>query len=346
MNLKSAADSGKRAALWFGLSAAAARGFARAIAVPLALLLLLASEAGTQASRPTIPDQDQEAFRISVDVSLVVLHASVTDRRGGFVSSLEEKDFAVYEDGVLQHLKFFTGEDVPVTVGLVVDHSTTMQPRLADVIAAARTFVRSSNRDDEMFVVNFNERVTLGLPAALRFTNSTAELESAIMRTPPRGQTALYDAIAKALDELQAGSRDKKILIVVSDGGDNASTRKLPQVLKLAEQSSAIIYTVGIFNDDDPDKNPGVLQHLARSTGGEAFLPKEPGEVVASCERIAHDIRHQYTLGYVPLRLTQAGEHHSIRVVAQANGHDHLSVRARTGYTAASLPAVREESGK
>ena len=121
-----------------------------------------------------------------------------------------------------------------------------------DETAAARTFARSSNREDQMFVVNFNEKVSLGLPRTTRFTNSTAELEYLITAAPTGGETALYDAIAKALEELQAGSRDKKVLIVVSDGGDNVSVHSLAQVMKLAEQSSAIIYTVGVFDEVDP----------------------------------------------------------------------------------------------
>ena len=252
----------------------------------------------------------------------------------------------VYENGVPQRIGLFRNEDIPVTVGLVVDHSTTMRPKLAEVSAAARTFVRSSNREDEMFVVNFNEIVSLGLPSTIRFTDSTAELENAIAIAPAGGQTALYDAIAKALEELQAGSRDKKVLIVVSDGGDNASAHSLAQVMKLAGQSSAVIYTVGLFDEDDPDRNPGVLKRLAQATGGEAFLPDQLSEVVAICERIARDIRHQYTIGYVPINRTRDGAYRAIRVVARANGHDRLSVRTRTGYIAGGEPRLDEMSAK
>ena len=276
----------------------------------------------------------------------MVLHATVSDRQGGFVSDLGEQDFVVYEDGVPQRIRLFRNEDIPVTVGLVVDHSTTMRPKLAEVAAAARTFVRSSNREDEMFVVNFNEIVSLGLPGTIRFTDSTAELENAITAAPTGGQTALYDAIAKGLEELQAGSRDKKVLIVVSDGGDNASARSLAQVMNLAEQSSAVIYTVGVFDEDDPDRNPGVLKRLAQATGGEAFLPGQLSEVVAICERIARDIRHQYTIGYVPTNLTRDGAYRAIRVVARAKGHDRLSVRTRTGYIAGGEPRLDEKGAK
>jgi VWFA-related protein len=209
-----------------------------------------------------------------------------------------------------------------------------MSPKLAEVTAAARAFVRSSNREDEVFVVNFNEIASLGLPPSVRFTDSTADLERAIMASPTRGQTALYDAIGKALEQLQTGSRDKKVLIVVSDGGDNASKLGLDQVMKLAEESSAVIYTVGLFDEQDPDRNPGVLKRVARATGGEAFLPGELGEVVAICERIARDIRHQYTFGYAPSNPARDGSYRAIRVLARSNGPGKLSVRTRKGYIA------------
>jgi VWFA-related protein len=279
-----------------------------------------------------------------VDVALVVLPATVTDRQGGFVSNLGAQDFEVYEDGVPQHIRLFRNEDIPVTVGLVVDHSSTMRPRLAEVSAAARTFVRSSNREDEMFVVNFNEIVSLGLPGTIRFTDSTAELEDAITSAPAGGETALYDAVARALEVLQAGSRDKKVLIVVSDGGDNASARSLAQVMKLAGRSSAIIYTVGIFDEGDPDRNPAVLKRLAEATGGVAFFPDQLSEVVAICERIARDIRHQYTIGYIPSNLARDGGYRAIRVLARDKGHGRLSVRTRTGYIAGGEPR-RDKKG-
>ena len=326
------------------LSRAGEYGVANAVALPALLMVALVGYAGQQA--PPRQEPDSGPFRVSVDVALVVLHATVTGRQGGFVSDLDEHDFVVSENGVQQRIRLFKNEDIPVTVGLVVDHSTTMRPKLAEVTAAARTFTRSSNPEDEMFVVNFNEKVSLGLPRATRFTNSSSELEYAITAGPTGGQTALYDAIAKALEELQAGSRDKKVLIVVSDGGDNVSAHSLAQAMKLAERSSAIIYTVGVFDQDDPDRNPGVLKRLAQATGGEAFFPGELSEVVAICERIARDIRHQYTIGYVPSNPARDGTYHAIRVIAQTNGHDRLSVRTRTGYIAGGESRLDENGAK
>ena len=218
----------------------------------------------------------------------------------------------------------------------------------SDVIAAARTFVRSSNQEDQMFVVNFNERVTLGLPGALRFTNRPDELESAILKAPATGQTALYDAVVEALKRLQAGGRDKKVLIVISDGGDNASAHSLAEALQMAGQSSALVYTIGIFDEEDPDRNPGVLHRLARATGGEAFFPGQLSAVVAICERIARDIRNQYTIGYHSTSVARPGAYRSIRVAAGAAGHGKLTVRARSGYIAGgeSRAAVKDVAVK
>jgi Ca-activated chloride channel family protein len=319
------------------------RGVAKAIALPALFTILLVGHASPQAT-PAGQDHDT-GLRISVDVALVVLPATVTDPQGGFVSNLVQQDFEVFENGARQSIRLFRSDDIPVTVGLVVDESSSMGPKLAEVAAAARSFVQSSNRDDEMFVVNFNEKVSLGLPAAIRFTNNTFELGNAITTKPAGGQTALYDAIAKALDELQGGSRDKKVLIVISDGGDNASARKLVQVMKLAEASSAVIYTIGLFDEDDPDRNPGVLRRLAQATGGEAFLPNQLSEVAPICERIARDIRHQYTLGYVPTNAAGNGAYRTIRVIARVKGRA-LSVRTRTGYISGREPKPDEKAAK
>ena len=293
--------------------------------LPLLLFCGLARNAEPQAPQP--PDD----FKLSVSVDLVALQATVQTQKGRYVSDLREQDFEVYEDGVRQSIRLFRHDDVPVTVGLVIDHSGSMRSKLSHVTAAARTFVQSSNPEDQMFVVNFNEKVTLGLPAAILFSDRPDELADAISRTPARGMTALYDAISLAEKRLGAGRR---VLVVISDGGDNASVHKLPEVLKTLEQSSALVYTIGIFDDADEDKNPGVLRRLAQATGGEAFFPGQLDEVVRICERIARDIRQQYTIGYVPSTPAKPSAWRAIRVVARASDKRKLSVRTRTGYIA------------
>jgi len=296
-------------------------------------ILAFGGSARPQAS-PASNGPETSPYRISVDVYLVALQATVHDRQGRYVSDLSERDFEVYEDGVRQSIRLFRHEDVPVTVGLVVDHSGSMHPKITEVLAATRTFVKSSNPEDQMFVVNFNENVSLGLPAAIRYTGSSNELEGAIWRSPAVGMTALYDAIAAGLVQVREGDRERKALVVVSDGGDNASKTSLQEVLKLAEQSSAIIYTIGIFDEDDPDRNIRALTHLARATGGEAFFPDKLDEVVEICDSIARDIRNQYTIGYVSTNAKGSDSYRAIRVVARTKDRGKLSVRTRSGYIA------------
>jgi Ca-activated chloride channel homolog len=257
----------------------------------------------TNSVRPqelSTPSRPGDEYTIRVDVDVVVLHATAQDRNNILVSGLDKDNFQVYEDGVLQPIKYFSHEDIPVTVGLVVDDSGSMGPERRDVIAPALAFARSSNPQDQMFVVYFNEKVSFGLPGDIAFTDQVAQLQAALSRVAADGETALYDAIAVALEHLKTGKRDKKVLIVVSDGGDSASKHKLAEIATMVGQPGPIIYTIGIFDDQDPDRNLGVLKRLAKGTGGQAFLPESLRDVVPICEQIARDIRNQYT----PLRMS------------------------------------------
>lgn len=292
----------------------------------LCYAVLIAVVSGAQIPSP---------FQITVDVDLVELQVSVRDHQGRLATDLDKPDFEVYEDGVRQTIRLFRNDDVPVTVGVVVDHSGSMRRKLADVIAAARTFIESSRTDDQMFVVNFNERVSPSQAVLIPFTNRPDDLVRAISSMPTSGQTALYDAIAVARERLQSGKWEKKALIVISDGGDNASSHSLAEILEAAERSSAMVYTVGIFDQEDADRNPSVLRRLAFKTGGEALFPERLEDVVAACARIAHDLRHQYTLGYVSENKAKPGAFRSIRVTAHTSGRGKLSVRTRSGYIAA-----------
>lgn len=272
-----------------------------------------------------------DIFRASVEVDLVVLHATVHDRKGHAVSGLTKEDFAVYEDEILQSIRLFRHEDTPVTVGLVVDHSGSMRGKLQEVAAAARTFVTASNPEDQMFVVNFNEKVSLGLPAGVSFSNNAEQLGSAIGNAPAEGMTALYDAVLKGFDIVRTGEHDKKVLVIISDGGDNASQAKLDRVLAIAAELNTAIYAIGVFDPGDPDRNPRVLRRMARETGGEAFFASDLHEVVAICKRIARNLRDQYTLGYTSPN-AKPGASHAIRVVAWPKEPGKFTVRARTGY--------------
>jgi len=302
---------------------------------------LLNSETGASAlQKQNAPSTAQPApFTIRSNVNLVVLRASVRDHKGAPVSGLEKESFQVYEDGVLQQVESFSHEDVPVTIGLVIDSSGSMRPKRSDVTAAAMAFVRSSNPSDQIFVVNFNERVSLGLPANTLFTNNASQLQAALSRHPISGMTALYDAVAAALEQLQKGKWDKKVLIVVSDGGDNASMRTLPQVISMLSRSEAAIYTLGVYDETDDDRDPHVLKQLSRASGGEAFFPKTLPEILPICEQIAHDIRSQYTLTFVSTNKQENEAFRKINVKARDTSRGgRLSVITRAGYSSGSNP--------
>jgi Ca-activated chloride channel family protein len=207
-----------------------------------------------------------------------------------------------------------------------------MRSKRADVIAAALSFAGSSNPRDQMFVVNFNEHVSYGLPPATPFTGRQDQLQRALSTVRTIGETALYDAIAVALDHLKLGKCDKKVLVVISDGGDNASKHNLAQITALAKASDAIIYTIGIFDDRDGDQNPGVLKRFAKETGGEAFFPTSSTETASICEKIAQSIRNQYTLAYIPSTTQLGGAYRSVEVKASSPKQGHLTVSTRTGY--------------
>jgi len=306
---------------------------------PLLILIAPAIFAWTQESTQSQgPPADEYTIRVNAD--MVVLRATVEDRKNTRVSGLEKDDFQVYEDGVLQTIKYFGHEDIPVTVGLVVDNSGSMRPKRDDVIAAALAFARSSNPQDQMFVVTFNERVSFGLPDNTLFTDQVPQLERALSRTAANGETSLYDGVAAALERLKQGNRDKKVLIVISDGGDNASKHRLNEVVAMAERSDAIIYTIGIFDEQDADRNPAVLKRLTKDTGGEAFLPASLKDILPICERIARDIRSQYTLAYIPTNRKRDGMYRLIHVKASVPDRGRLSIRTRAGYLApAELPS-------
>lgn len=309
------------------------------------IALPIAQPCWSQAQEPAAaPSRPGGEYAIKVNVDVVVLRATTQDRKNTLVSGLNKDDFQVYEDGALQPVKYFSHDDVPVTVGLLVDNSGSMTPKRHDVIAAAMAFARSSNPQDQMFVVNFNEKVSFGLPGNTAFTDQPAQLQVALSRVASDGETALYDAVAVALEHLKMGNRDKKVLIIVSDGGDNASRHKLAEITALVAQSNAIIYTIGIFDDQDPDRNPGVLKRLAKETGGEAFLPDSLSDVTPICERIARDIRNQYTIAYNPTNKKRDGTYRVILVKANAPDHRRLTVRTRTGYFAPSSSQPSSQS--
>lgn len=278
--------------------------------------------------------EPQEASFKSGASELVVLPVVVSDKQGRYISDLPIDKFIVYDNGRRVPVELFTNEDTPVTVGLIVDASGSMRPKLADVISAAMAFARSSNPQDELFAIRFNDDVQHVIPGRPFLLASDADdFEKAMRAVRADGQTALYDGVMAGLDHLQNGARARKVLVIISDGGDNVSDATLDAVLARARASNAAIYTIGLYDADDLDRNPRVLKSLAQTTGGERFEPRTPRDLPAVCERIAREIRSGYTIGYVPP--SRDGVYHRIKVDIDPSAARGLNVRTRPGYFAA-----------
>ena len=296
------------------------------------LALLCGAGAFTRIPQAQSPSSDQGT--ISMETDLVVLPVRVTGAHGDFVSGLTQEQFRVYEDGRPQQITLFQEEDTPVTVGLAVDHSRSMGPKLSGVATAVSAFAQSSNPDDEMFVVDFSDKVSMQRPGGQPFTSNPQELAQAVSEVSAGGMTALYDAVAEGLNHLRLGRTDKKALVIVSDGGDNASKRKYADVLELAHRSQAVIYAIGLVGALDEEENPNVLRRLCKDTGGLAFFPAKGESVSQISASIARDLRKQYTMGFAPGK-RNIDSFRKIRVEVTAPGRGKLQLRTRSGYFAA-----------
>ena len=302
------------------------------ILVALGLTLAAVSISGAQ-------EGSQPPVIISVETNLVTLPVTVVDRHGRFVAGLSREQFSVYDNGELQSIEFFTHEDTPATIGLVLDRSSSMRGRRDDVTAAATAFASLSHPLDELFTVNFNETVWPGLPRHVPFAESVDQLRAALAAAPAQGMTAMYDAIDRSLDHLGYGTRDRKVLIVVSDGGDNASTQALAAVLEHARRTGAVIHSVILASPGDPDAKPDVLKRLSKETGGTSFAPRRVADVMEAFNRIAAEIRSGYTIGFSPVEAGDDG-FRPIRVTATGNDGRALIVRTKAGYYAGRSSSV------
>ncbi len=266
------------------------------------------------------------------DARLVVLHVTVVDRHGKLITDLPRSAFRVYEDGVEQPLKTAHREDVPVSMGILIDNSGSMKEKRKKVEAAAVALVKASNPQDEVFIINFNDNASLDVD----FTSEIKKLDEGVARIDSRGGTAMRDAIETAMDHLsKKGMRDKKVVVVVTDGEDNQSAVTLKALVrKTQQQRELLIYTIGLLAEDPRrSRRPRLaLDMIAKATGGEAYYPRQVDDVGEFTLTIARDIRSQYTLTYRPIRQNLDGSFRKIKVVADS--WDRIDVRTRTGYYA------------
>ncbi len=293
-----------------------------------------------------VPAQPQEparndsgVFVFKKDVEEVVLHATVVDDKQRFVTGLNRNDFQVYENGQPQQITSFRRQDVPVAVGIIIDNSGSMRDKRPAVNQAAINFVKASNPDDQVFIVNFNDEYYLDQD----FTNRIPSLREALERIESRGGTALYDAVVASADHMKKNARlDKKVLLVVTDGEDNASRESLEQAIRrLQQENGPTVYTIGILGEERAKRARRALSAMSEQTGGVSFFPKDLSEVDSITQQVAHDIRNQYIIGYKPSTPKTVAGYRTIKVEAKAPGYKRLQVRTRTGYFPGQERAAR-----
>ena len=294
---------------------------------PIAMTLAVCGAASVVASRQEVPPI------LSARTDLVTLAVTVVDRQGALVGGLRSEDFTVYDSGEPRAVQFFSRDRLPATIGLLIDSSHSMRGHRQEVTAAGSAFTVMCDEGDEFFTLNFHEAVWPGLPPGIAFTRNTEQLQAALAAAPAQGMTALYDAVDRALTQLEGGSRDRRALIVVSDGGDNASTRTRDAVLAHARRANAAIYSVSILDPDNREARADVLKTLARETGGRAHTASRDQDVYRAFVQIAAEIRSGYTIGFAPVEPAAAG-FRPIRVVVGAGDRRRLTARTRAGYYA------------
>jgi VWFA-related protein len=291
-------------------------------------------------SRALAQDGGPAVFRS--DTRLVVLHASVVDKSGKLVTNLPQQAFKVYENGAEQAIKVFKREDVPVSMGILIDDSGSMRDKRAKVAAASLALVKASNPQDEVFVVNFNDEAYLDQP----FTNDISKMEQALEKIDSRGGTAMRDAISMSIDYMkQKAKKDKKVILLVTDGNDTASSETLEKLVQKARQSEILVYGIGLLNEEEPreaKKAQRALRALTEASGGLAYYPKMLAEVDKIALQVAHEIRNQYIIAYSPNDQSLDGSFRQIKVTV--NGPGRPTVRTRNGYYATPDRASRETS--
>jgi Ca-activated chloride channel family protein len=289
---------------------------------------------------PPPPGQDansgKQGSKLTFNVDLVVLHTTVLDDRQRFADGLKSENFRVFEDKVEQKLSVFKREDVPVSMGLVIDNSGSMRDKRPRVNEAAITLVQASNPSDEAFVVNFNDDFYLDLDKD--FTNNIPELKEALERIDSRGSTALYDAIIGSLDHLKKATKDKRVLLIVTDGEDNTSHNSLEKTIREIQRTDTVIYAIGLLSQErkkEAKRAKKALEQIAAASGGVSYFPEDVEDVHHICEQVAHDIRNQYILAYYPTNTRRDGTFRAVNVeVIPPRGRGKLVPRTRNGYYA------------
>jgi Ca-activated chloride channel family protein len=272
---------------------------------------------------------DNGTFVFKAEAREVILHATVVDDRNRLVTTLDKPDFTVLENGQQQQIRLFRREDFPVAMGIVIDNSGSMREKRDEVNKAALNLVKSSNPDDQVFVVNFNDEYYLDQD----FTSDVKKLQAALEHVESRGGTALFDAVVASAEQLDKSPLQRKVLFVVTDGDDDASQESLEEAVhRLQQENGPVVYAIGLLSEEKNRHAKRSLETMADRTGGIAFFPPTLGDVDQISSTIAHDIRSQYTISYQPATPKNQGGFRQIHVDAHARPYKKLTVRTRSGY--------------
>lgn len=304
----------------------------------LLILISLAGNAFSQTPQPTAtPTPEVDPRSISVKTDLITLTLTVTDLYGRYVSGLTKNAFTVSDNGKEQEITFFSDSDAPASVGILFDISGSMSgEKIAKARNALSKFINTSHPNDEYFLIAFNKRAQLLLD---RTRDGDAVLQKLTL-VQPKNNTALYDAVYLGLERVSRGAHQKKALLIISDGQDNASRYNFGEVKRLMKESDIVTYAVGILGGGDASSSLGMmgqafLDELSSVTGGRAFYPSGDAEMDEIFERIALELRHQYSVGYTPPDFKPDGKWHKVKVkVKPPRGLPRLTVRSREGYYA------------
>ena len=294
------------------------------------------------ASPPASEQEDKGGYRIGVNVDLVLMHVSVFDQANHFVSGLKKENFRVYEDGVQQEVTSFSREDVPVSMGIVIDRSGSMKGKIDQVIKAALAFIRASNPEDQVFLIAFDDEVEL----IQDFTNDIDEITDSLDNVSLMGGTALYDAVYLGVQKAQTGTKPKKAIVVISDGEDMDSYYKLEEVVTKVQEEDVQVFGVGFLTQRDGEgilgwfKKPpaelaqNALTLISEETGGKAFFPGKLTDIHTIVAEIAHELRSQYSIGYFSSNQARDGTFRRVKIELTGKGTENKRIRHRRGYYA------------
>ena len=299
-----------------------------------------------ESTTPEEPSEEPKGFKIGVSVDLVLMYTTVVDVNGQFVSGLKQEDFKIFEDGVRQSINSFSQEDVPVSMGILLDLSLSMRKKIDQVNKAALAFIRASNPQDQVFLIGFNESAEL----LQDFTGDIDEISDSLENAAVMGSTAIYDAIYLGVQKAHTGSKPKKAIVVITDGEDRDSYYKLDELVAKVQESDVQVFCVGFLNavpekglfgrwsKTEPEKAHNALQRISEETGGKAFFPTAVTDIHSIVSEIASELRNQYSIGYQSSNSARDGTFRRVKIELSGIDPSNRLLRFRRGYYAPKQP--------